>query len=264
MRESVSLCLGMALVLACGASASAQYTIGDSWDRSAQWLPGAMHGTTINNPSPDGMGNMVWSYEHAFGGGFSSSNPWFEQPSTPMTWDSSWWKTGWGVWSRGNNFSPPILAERLIHTLSAKSANTMPMVRWTNPAGDGTLISISGDLTIGWQGFNGVGYESTVEVVIAVVDSSSGTITPLYTNTVTKPSSAPVKEFLSLPILLSGIVLDDGDSILFTHRAQAASIPAGWVSMYDDVSLTFTTIPAPSVGALGAVLGLAAAARRRR
>lgn len=262
MRDSVSLCLGMTVALVAGASASAQYSVGETWARKLSWTAGT-HGTTINNPSPDQKGNDVWSYEYASGGGLGSSNPWFGESTTLMTWDNSWWKTGQSVWSRGNNFSPPIMSERLIHTLSLKSSNTMPIVRWTSPIAQPSYIGVTGDLTIGWQGMAGSGFQADVEVVIAVVDSASGSVTPLYTTVVIKPSASTTQEFLTLPIALGGIHVDLGDSLIFTHRAQAGALPSGWISMYDKVNVTLAQVPAPATGALAAMLGLAMTRRRR-
>jgi len=250
-------CYAAGALLAAGGTAQAQV-----WLRSADWVPGAVHGSSTNNPGPVG-GVPTWQYEVAQGGGLGSANPWYEQPTQLMTWDSAWWQTGWSVWSKGDDFSPPVLPGRLIHNVHPTTFDDVPIVRWMNPMGNG-LINISGTLTVNWNGVNGLGRPVDVDVVIARYDASSNTTMVLYSATVSKPNPFPsVGDSVLLPISLTNIPIDADDSIIFSHRGQTAVGPLGaWVNLYDAVQIT--PVPAPGAAGVLALGGLLAARRRRR
>lgn len=232
-----------------------------NWQRSSDWLAGTTQGSTINNP---GGGGAVWQYEYTTGGDLDSSNPWYKNPGTLLTWDGAWWQTGWGVWSKGDDVSPPILAGRLIHNVAAASYDNVPVVRWRNPLGDGGDVSLSGSLLINWNGVNGLGRPDDVDVVIGKYSAATNTTSALFSTTVSKPTPfASVGDSVLLPINISNVLVNQNDSLVFTLRARTALAPlGGWINMYDGIQIH--AVPAPGAGALLAGAGLLAARRRRR
>ena len=232
------------------------------YQRAANWVPGTVQGTTVNNPGPV-SGRPVWQYEVAQGGGLGSGNPWYAQPTQMMTWDSQWWATGWGVWSNGNDVNPPVLAGRLIHNVAPSAWGAVPLVRYNNTYGDSMSTSVDGTLTVNWNGVNGLGRPVNVDVVVAKYSALSNSTSILYSTTVSKPNPFPsVGDSLFLPISLHGIMLNAGDSIVISHRGQNAVGPLGaWVNLYDNLNVT--VVPAPGPLALLGLGGLLASRRRR-
>ena len=258
--RAVALCAPVMLAVA-GSIAEAR----PDYVRVLNFAPGTNQGSTVNNPSTVN-GQAVWQYESVQGGGLGSLNPWYANTGTLMSWDPQWYQTGWGVWSKGNNANPPILAARLVHNVHSSVYNDIPMVRWLNPLGNGTQLSITGSFQINWNGLNGLGRPDDVDVVIAKFNSSLNTTTPLFTTTVSKPLPFPsVGDSVNIPINLTNISLNAGDSIVVTHRGQTALSPLGaWINLYDGVTFHATAVPAPASAALLGMGGLFAARRRRR
>lgn len=233
------------------------------WQRATDWVPGVAQGSTVNNPGTVG-GVPVWRYESAQGGALGSANPWYAQPTTLLSWDPGWYQTGWGVWSNGDNTNPPILAGRMIHNVHPSTYGQVPLVRWQSPLGDGGQVNITGSMIVNWNGMNGLGRPVDVDVVIAKYNADLNTTTVLFSSTVSKPNPVPsVGDSVVLPVSLSGISVDQGDQLIFSHRGRNAVGPLGaWVNLYDGI--TIQQIPAPGTAGLLAMAGLAAARRRRR
>jgi hypothetical protein len=181
-----------------------------------------------------------------------------------MTWDPAWYQTGWGVWSKGDNLNPPILAGRLIHNVHPSTYNDIPLVRWMSPLGDGGHVNVAGSLTVNWNGVNGLGRPVDVDVVIAQIHGIGGPATILFSATVSKPHPFPsVGDSINLPVSLANIALGASDSIVFSHRGHNSVGPLGaWVNLYD--SVVISPVPAPATAGLLAFGGLLAAKRRRR
>ncbi len=249
---------GIGLALAAGSAQATQV-----WHRSTDWVPGTIQGSTQNNPSPVN-GTAAWQYETVQGGGLGSQNPWYAQPGQLMTWDPAWYNTGWGVWSAGNNLNPPILPGRLIHNVDPSVYASVPLVRWLNPMGNGSVIDITGTLTVGWNGVNGVGRPVNVDVVIGRRNASNNTVTVLFSDTVFKPNPFPsVGDSVFLPVSLQHVTVNQGDSIVISERGQNAVGPLGaWINLYDDV--TISTVPTPGALGLLGMSGLIATRRKRR
>lgn len=252
--------VGSLAVLLAASAVSAEQV----WLRSADWVPGSAQGSSANNPGPVG-GIPIWQYESTQGGGLGSGNPWYAQAGSLMTWDSGWYDTGWGVWSNGDNVNPPILAGRLIHNVHTSAAQDVPLVRWQNPIGDGGVVDITGSLVINWNGNGGLGRPVDVDVVIAKHDASANTTTVLFSTTVSKPNPFPsIGDSVLLPVSITDVGVDQGDSVVITHRGRSALGPQGaWVNMYDSLSIQ-QVVPAPGAAGILAMAGLAAARRRRR
>lgn len=250
----------MALLLACTAHAGQVV-----WQRTNDWTPGVVQGSTTNNPGPAHGVPAVWKYEWTQGGPLGSSNPWYAQPRTTSKWDQLWWQTGTGAWTSDDDSGPPIMQDRIIHNLHTSTYDSVPVVSWINPMGDGTQVNVSGSLRLRWSGGQGLGFPVDVDVVVGVQDAFSGIVTPLLSGTFSKPSGVPsVNEELLISVDGKGsVTLDAGDMIIVTHRAREAFGPIGmWATVFDDVSITL--VPAPGAAAFFGLAGLIAGTRRRR
>lgn len=250
----------LTLVVATSANAGNGFT----WQRTADWIPGTAAGGTANNPGPGAGGTTVWQYEWTSGGGLGSSNPWYSQPTNLMSWDPVWYDTGLGVWSAGDNASPPIMSNRLVHNVHESVVSKVPIVRWRAPVGSINDLGIAGSLTVNWNGMNGLGLPVDVDVVVAKQNATQTATTVLFSTMVSKPNPFPsVGDSVIIPINLQNIVLNQGESIIISHRGHHGFHPTGaWVNMYDNLVIN-TSIPAPgSLAMLG--LGALAMGRRRR
>lgn len=257
---SVRACVALAVL---AGSAVAGATPVQTWRRSTDWIAGTTQGGLTNNPSQVG-GVSVWRYEWTTGGAIDSPNPWYKNPGSLMTWDGAWWQTGWGVWSKGDDNSPPILPGRMIHNVVASEYNNIPVVRWQNPLGNGGVVNLAGTLLVNWNGVNGLGRPGDVDVVIAKYSAASNTTSLLFSSTVAKPNPFPsVGDSVLLPVNLTNVHVDAGDSIMVTERGRTPLSPLGaWINLYDGI--TINAVPTPGAGALLGAAGLLAARRRRR
>lgn len=254
--------IGSAVALT--ATASAQYSVGDQWLRAADFEPGVSQGSTSGNPGPGFDGTPVWRYEMATGGGgLGSGSEWFRQPTTTMTWDGDWWGIGQGAWSAGDDVNPPVFRNRLTHNVSAPNHQYVPMVRWMNPGGDGMQVDIGGAFNVRWTGHESVGAETDVELVIAR-ESSAGAIDVLFSDLLSKQTPGlSIGDNIDVPIDLSQIALDEGDSLIFSGRGADSTTGVGrWIDISDQITIK-VAVPAPGALALLGAAGLACARRRR-
>jgi hypothetical protein len=246
------------------AIAQGQYLPGYTWNRQSDWVAGTAPGTSINNPSPDGLGRPTWQYEWVSGGGrLDSRDTWYAQPGHAMTWDSAWWNVGLPAWSRGDNQSPPIHEMVMTHNLVADQYSFVPVIRWLSPLRTGSLVDITGDLRIRWSGPDRVGSPVDVDVVIALMGQRPGDYLPLLEQTVSKPINAEtVGDSITLPVDFRSITLLAGDSIVFSFRGAHDFAPYGrWVDMFDQINIT--AVPAPGTALLLTAIGVVATRRRR-
>jgi len=253
-------------VAAAGAAASAQYTVGDQWLRAADFVQGSSHGSTAGNPGPGFDGTPVWHYELASGGGaLGSSNPWYRQPTTPMTWDSDWYGAGEGAWSADDDVNPPVFRNRMTHNIIGSHFDRVPMVRWENPGGDNMQVGVSGQYNVLWSGNLLVGDAVDVELVVARERVLTGDVDVLFSTRVSKPTPGfSVGDNVDVPVDLSMIHLDDGDSLIFSGRAMDRKSGLGrWVVISDQLGIEVVRVPAPGALALLGLAGLSAARRRR-
>ena len=230
------------------------------WQRSADWLPG-VPGAVSGAPGPGGP--AIWTYEFtSSGGSLLDPAPWYSTPASPLRWDENWWETGQGVWSAGDNVSPPVDQNRAAHNVAGSDIFNVPVIRFTNPTGTASLFDITGILKVVWDGVGGVGRPNTVDVVVGKQNAAHSSTTLLYSTTVNKPNNfASVGDFVDLPVLLSDVLLSQGESIIISHRGRSAVEPGGWIHLHDQMNINL--IPTPgSLVAMG--LGGVLATRRRR
>jgi len=261
-NSALQVCLPGAVVLAAIAGqAFGDYGPGFDWDRTADWLPG-IHGDTLtNNPGPDSLGNAVWTYEFVTGGGgLDSANPWYAQPASLMEWDAQWAAQDFGVWAKGDNFTPLIDQNGLLHQLAASRFDSAPVMRWQNPVGEGALIDIVGEFLVTWNSTGATKPSVDDEIVVALDDASAGEIIPLFQTVASKPTPGGGAESLVVPIDLSAVAIDAGDSILITHRG--VDVDSGWIDLHDQ-DVMITLIPSPGSAGLLVAAGLTFVRRRR-
>jgi hypothetical protein len=248
------------------AAVAQQYSPGFTWDRSTDWAAGPVAGSTTGNPMPDAQGMSVWSYEWVQGGALGSANEWFAQPSSLSVWDPDWHGINGGAtgaWVQADNVNPPIFQDRMTHNVHHTSSASMPLVRWMNPIGDGTQVNLNGELNVIWSGDSYTGVPVSVDVVIAMNDFSTGQTTPLLATTVDKPLAfASILDSTTIDVDLTGVALDEGDSLLFSLRGQEDFEGVGrWVILQDNVQISL--VPAPGAFALLGLAGVASLRRRR-
>lgn len=252
---------------------ASSYGPGFSWQRSADWTvqPVSDQGTTHGNPAADTLGNPVWTYEWVQGGGgLTTANPWYTQPSQKLIWDADWYGHGYPVWARaddaGNGVSQdytPMIAQtyltaNLANTPPIASPDQSPLVRWTNPVNQSVSLGISGTLQIGWGGETG-GYPADVELVLAR-ETIAGTFAVLFGATVQKPHNDTSFETLDVPVnLLTQI--NAGDSLIVSLKVDGQS-NGNWITVTDP--LTLSIVPEPSTFVLSVAGIIALVAFRRR
>ncbi len=248
-----------ALVAAIGLGTAAQAE--QIWNRSSDWVPGTA-GQISGTPGPSGP--AIWVYESVVGGGdLNSTTPWYGMPGTPLSWDPAWWDVGFGLWSAGDNISPAVDANRMAHNAAAAAIGNVPLIRFVNPTGTSTSFDIGGLLKVTWDGIDGVGRPTPVDVVIGMQNAAHSLTTVLFSTTVMKPNNfASVLDFVQVPVLLEDVVLGPGESLIITHRARQDVVPGGWIHLDDD--LTITAIPSPGLATTLALGGMAVLRRRRR
>ena len=247
--RTVGVC---AIVSAAALGSAAQAE--QMWQRSADWVPGA--------PGPGGP--ATWTYEYtSSGGALTDAFPWYSMPSTAMSWDANWWESGQGVWSAGDDVSPPVDQNRMAHNVAASASGNVPLIRFANTTGLSSLFDVTGVLKVVWDGVGGVGRPTSVDVIVGKQDAAHASTTLLYSTTVNKPNNfASVGDFIDLAIVLDDVLLGQGESIVVSHRARTPVEPGGWIHLHD--MTTITTIPAPGAAAAIGLGGLLALRRRRR
>lgn len=252
-------------ILAIAASAGQAWAAGGvivptSWNRGEAWTG---DGT---NPVPIG-GQPVWYYEAVTdtqAGQLGSARPWYMQPRTPLGYDTDWFGTGQGAYALGDDINPPIFDSYMVHNVFVDAFTNVPVVRWQKPSYEtNPAIFVQGSFRLVWDGPSAVGVPNDVDVVVALVKPASGTMTTLFSQTVSSAITQPsVGGQTIIPINLS-VTMDAGDSILYSLRGRQAQSPNGsWIRMYDD-NITISSIPAPGATGLLALAGFAAARRRR-
>ena len=262
------LALVAAVVIVVGAAESAHgqtYSAEYVWNREADWVPGSVPGLPVGNPAPDALGSPVYGYQWTIGEGLGSEFPWFENPGVQLVWDDDWFGGGQGAWARADDTNPPIFRNRLTHNLIGSNFDFIPALRWSNPVPGGTVLDITGNLTVLWSGNNFIGAPTDVDVVISVFDPNPDSRVILFAATVSKPiPGLTVGDFVDLDIDLRRIMLDPEAIVSVSLRGHDRMSGEGRWGVLFDQGLNFTIVPAP--GGIVLMSGLAGviAWRRRR
>ena len=264
-----------ALAFAVGGAtpAAGQYVVGHVWDRESDWTepPDSASGTTQGNPDDDALGNPVWTYEYydnvPDGSDLDTADglpPWYTllPSATLMKWDHSWGTAGGEArWSMSDDHQPQTGDAWLAHfNMEAPSSYQphmhpyVPMVRWTNPTNRPMVVSVTGSFLLAWRSNEATTTNVDVDVALAMVDVSNGdAITPIFAETIPKPSNDESKEELSVDLLGWQVSLGPGDQIVLSPRATGCftetrpSPVAHWITMYDDVSIEIVAmLPNPT------------------
>ncbi|MDA1266656.1 MAG: hypothetical protein O2816_16370 [Planctomycetota bacterium] len=217
--------------LLCAEHAAAQLPA--YWDRDNDWTipPDAAHGTTQGNPAPDMQGHLVYHYEYVTtGGGLGTANPWYLEPTTPLTWDKSWYGSE-GGWSVGDNFGCVMRPGSVTHP--GQWPGYVPIVRWRNTTGQKADVDLTGMLWIGWSGDFQSAYPVDVDYVVGLWDAGSGTTVVLQADTLIKPTQDNSVEAVPITLDILGLRLDPGDEIFWTLRGWESTFQGKWVTMND-------------------------------
>ncbi|MCC5805059.1 MAG: carboxypeptidase regulatory-like domain-containing protein [Opitutales bacterium] len=195
------------------------FTLGTevAWNRFQEYQPGTASGSTDGNPNLDLRGFSVWSLEWIDGGGsLESDDPWYRKSSSRMVW-----RADTDYWAQATNGFSWIIDSEMRHIVnSAANLPILPVVRWVNEFDDLT-VDVVGDLEILWGGAGGPqeGQPSTVEVAIAHEHAADGSVTLLFSETVTKPIPEPtLGDSVLIPVNLSGVELAPDDALRVTQR----------------------------------------------
>jgi hypothetical protein len=240
--------IGAAALASCAGSALAQYRVGDFWQRSLDWTPGTAEGYNFarGNPDDDSKGFPVWSAEWVTGGGpLGSGDVWYDNPPTLMMWQDMPFGEPLPRWLKGLDNGPQVKNVRLDHDLDGPPANlfpNMPAVRWTNPTRQNIGVSISGDITVLWNGVNSVAFATDADIVIAKVDGVTRAHSVLVSQTVSKPTNSTTPESVVISIAPPiSVLLSPTDQLVWSIRGRGASTAGAWVVLNDSqvrISLT--------------------------
>lgn len=215
------------LLSATGSAASAQFVNGGLWNRFIDWSDPA---TVPANPS-----RAVWRYETISLTRLSADTPWFAQPTEPARWQPDPEAAGQGKWVAGPDGDAIFQRDRA-RVIGGDEA-VSPVARWSNPAGDGSPISITGRVRFQVDSDSA---EAGLELVVAVTDRW-GNVRPLYTQSLTPEEvGETANRGLVVPIELRNVIVNQGDSIIITARVDdlgASGEDPIVVDLMDDVSI---------------------------
>jgi hypothetical protein len=262
---------------------AAQYGISHTWKRAKQWTPGVELGTTKGNPSPDKKGEPVWGYWTTSGDGLGADIPWYESERTLMVWDSFQHpgKPERLRWARQGGEEPAISQYLITHSRTERfeAWPYQAVMSWTNPAGDGAVLDLTGIAGLNWgsQGQNDIDYDAELAIVKHVVADDSYEV--LLATTFARPDQ-PVgrnKWELDVPIVFRGLNFDAGDELLVSISNPAGE-PAprdAWIGLNDKFKLRLkgydgivaSSVPEPHSGLLmgaGLLVFVLSSVRRAR
>ena len=240
MKTAIHSALSLLLLAAL---APAQ-TVPLRWDRFDEWvdLPASAAGTTLGNPAPDSVGNLVWHYTWQWFGNTATPDKfwilWQPTSATPMVWDDSLYGGGEGGWvnkddgityvRRGDHY------DNYSQTFTSDPWRTKPYVEWENTTGQALVLDIAGSLSLQW---NGPGFVDDVLATTCIFhfDASTGLKTPLYLNYANKPSptSGLIEDLILPPVNVLGVSIDPGDYIVISNAAIGSSGNGGLLFFRD-------------------------------
>ena len=232
-----------ALLLTAAAPLAPAQNQPDLWNPCLDWvaMDGSDAGTTNGNPGPDSEGNLVWNFEYVTTGGqLGSANPWYDESTTKLVWDSSWFGQA-GCWAVGNNLGTHVSQGGATHIYGSSGDNWFPYCpirRWENTTGSSATVHLRGTLRIGWGGEGGVAGPVDVDLFVGVRPAGSSSSTPLVSGTYSKPDPGSSQvEYVPVHVDLTGLVLMPGDSLVIAHRARNPVGQNRWITLGTHVSM---------------------------
>ncbi len=219
--------------------ADGAYEPGFFWRRGRDWTvrPSSDNYTTNGNPDGDQLGAPVWHAVRLTGGGMDAPAPWWSNFfGTTLVWDPSWYG-GQPCWAGGNDVPPPVTASDSSHVMQAADYDKVPGAWWINPLSNPAQIEVRGTLTPNWSGQSG-GLYCTVDVVVAHYHAANGSIGVLWHTASDKPTRNSTREYRTLPVLLTNLVVQPGDRLLFTQRSRTAQ-SSYWITFYDAIDIIY-------------------------
>jgi len=227
------------------------YTDGFTWDRFTEF-------TTANNNNLDANGNPVWTYEWFTGFGTGADYTNTNLMGTVYNWTPPRWGQGnvnVSAWDQNTGFRD-----------AYNPSQTVSLLRWTNPTGDGSNIDIDGNLTLFWGGTTGGAgwYTSAIDArfVAGIHDVSTDAITLLNDDLITAPFTGQNhycgSSFGNCPnvtiTLDHSVIIDAGDSFFWTViPLGTASANNRWLTLNDNgmnigyhIPVVAAVVPEPS------------------
>ena len=195
------------------------YVVADAeaWNRLQDRQSGPVNLSFVGNPTADVFGFPVWEYLYVTGrGGIGDGSPWYRLGGAKAVWDNSWDPGGFGVWTGANNGFPRYFQGSV--EASPGRPDTTPLMHWICPF-DSYSIDILGQLRLRWFGI-GNATNPEIDVVVAKLDVSTGTIEDLLAQTVVKPTLDGTDEEAFIPVELRDVVFDKGDRLIVAHRGR--------------------------------------------
>lgn len=124
-----------------------------------------------------------------------------------------------------------------LHVMEAANYSNVPGTWWINPLTNPAHIEVRGALTVDWSG-QSAGLYCTVDVVVAQFRAADGGIHILWHTAADKPTRDSTRERRTLPVLLTNLVVQPGDRLLFTHRSRTAQ-STYWITLYEAVDIIY-------------------------
>ena len=213
MRNAALFIVALAGGLA--STASGQFVDSGVWNRFVDW-------------GQESQASNVWHYGVVSAG---TNNSWYESDQVaPLQWTPNDQPSG-GAWSAGNRN----MVDRL--GMSVSAGGDAPVISWSNPAGDGTSVNIDGRVRIQTPQGGAQGSVDTVEFVLAK-RTASGEYVELRRARV---NSADLRSMggdgMVVPISLSGVTINDGESFVMSSRAVGETTDPSTVQIIDDISI---------------------------
>jgi hypothetical protein len=201
-----------------------------AWIRSEQYRKGITHNATTGNPWTDAFGLPTWRLDFLEGGtDLAGASPWYLYPGNPMMWDSSWYY-GDGLWAFRDDFGAAIWNAGMAHNLTGTDWNqTIPSEVWVSPFLQGR-VDVFGDFDVEWHS---TAATADADVVLAVRSRATQVVTPLYTNTFSRPAPASSSDVprTTANLWVRDVAVGLGDEVVFTVRGRGQA--GGWITVVD-------------------------------
>ncbi|MEN0019449.1 MAG: PEP-CTERM sorting domain-containing protein [Planctomycetota bacterium] len=215
MQSSKNITLAACTIASFTAISNAQFLTGGVWNRFVDWQG--------SDPAAEVSQADTWSYS-------------FVDPSAGR----SWFAEG------GNNLTSrtdAITAEGVRISRDRQqitAGGPAPVTEWANPAGDGSVVDVSGKVRIQRPVNAQSGSLGSVELVVAK-RAADGSVRKLSTIAVPATDLGSVATSPTIvPVDIASVKVNRGDSIIFATR-MLGSDPGAVVEIVDDISISIDT-----------------------